>query len=115
MEDKDIILCKLLGIKPERHLVLVKLYSGLSLFDNGLGQAVEDSTPIYPNLTQPNNFIKLLEIMNSIGYDLRVDKLLNYKQAIIGKAIYFASTNQSHFKEEKAIFKQQAQLVKWEY
>ena len=59
--------------------------------------------------------MKLLKIMNSIGYDLRIDKLLNYVPAIIDRAVYLASTNQSNFKLEKAEFKQQAQATKWDY
>ena len=60
MTNKNIELAELLGIKPN-YIVNFKLTFDKVLFEKGIvGEVIEDSEPIYPDFTKPDNFVKLL-------------------------------------------------------
>ena len=93
----------ILGIRPEIR----------PSFDNGI-ICTSDLREFYPDFEEPNNFVKLLELLNKY-IDIRCESSKSVIPQIIDKAIYVGTTNRSRFINKKEEFKQQAQLVNWEF
>ena len=98
-------LCKLLGIVPKTEVTQI---------GESLGFCNTTIKKVYPDLTKPSNFVKLLDLLNAY-LDIRCDCLMAVVPQIIDKAIFLASTNSSRFIEKKDKFKKQAQQIEWEY
>ena len=113
-------LCKLLGIEPK---CLDEEYSGCKYADDDSRQCCKKYNKniceysrfwIFPDLTKPSNFVKLLDLLNAY-LDIRCDCLMAVVPQIIDKAIFLVSTNSDRFIGKKDKFKKQAQATKWEY
>ena len=121
-------LCKLLGIEPNWVNITCKGLEcknkcNLFVLPSDKCRKIEKGEPcqhiyrykeIYPDLTTPSNFMKLLDLLNAY-LDIRCDCLMAVVPQIIGKAIFLASTNSSRFIDKKDKFKKQAQATKWDY
>ena len=129
-------LCKLLGIEPTKNYKyltnnvygeqIIDMTNDFEDMENYDWGKTQDKTGqkfrvkkvlcdlIYPDLTKPSNFVKLLDLLNAY-LDIRCDCLMAVVPQIIDKAIFLASTNSSRFIEKKDKFKKQAQQTEWEY
>lgn len=85
-----------------------------ALYERGLIFSEKDIYKVYPDFTKPNNFVKLLDLLNAY-LDIRCDRLMAVVPQIIDKSIFLASTNSSRFIDKKNKFKNQAQQTVWEY
>lgn len=102
-------LARFLGIEPKEYF-----RPDDEIYWGSKQETMRDIDVIYPNFTKPNNFMKLLDLLNTY-LDIRCDCLIPVVPQIIGKAIFLASTNSSRFIDKKIKFKQQAQQTEWEY
>ena len=114
--NRSIELSELLGIKPR--ITYWDNKSDTEIFSVAALEMIPPeriyTKDIYPDLTKPSNFVKLLDLLNAY-LDIRCDCLMAVVPQIIDKAIFLASTNSSRFIDKKDKFKKQARATKWDY
>lgn len=114
-------LCKLLGLKTEtrwRGALGLHLWEHKIIDDNG---NETEKVEIYPDLTKPSNFVKLLEDIKVDGIYLG-DWLVTYYGYFTNRDSYIENLV-STLKDERKYYlkndiqqiKQQAQATKWDY
>lgn len=119
-------LCKLLGIEPK---CLNEEYSGCKYADDDTRKCCKEYKEktckysnfwIYPDLTKPSNFVKLLEDIKIDGIEL-CDWLITYqgsfcnRENFIKKLILIIKQDLKCLNSDIKIIKQQAQATKWDY